>query len=64
MKIRTKRYKKLMRAVLKYQFAEDGREIAELEQVLLRIAYHDGYVELDNDEYFVLSDKGLRLIRE
>lgn len=62
--MKTKRYKKLMRVVLKYQFAEDGREIAELEQVLLRIAYHDGYVELDKDEYFVLSDKGLRLIEE
>jgi hypothetical protein len=59
--MKAKRYKKLMRVLLQYIFTdEDNADI--IEQVLLRIAYHDGYVELDDDKDFVLSDKGVRLI--
>lgn len=65
MKVKTKRYKKLMRVLLKWLFTEHY-DVDFLEQVVLRFAHRDGYVEIDesNGFDFVFSDKGLRLIKE
>ena len=65
MKIRTRRYKKLMRVLLQYIF-DDNIDNRIVEQVILRYAYRDGYVEIDesNGFDFILSDKGLKLIKE
>lgn len=65
MKVKTKRYKRLMRVLLQYIF-DDNADKRIIEQVILRYAYRDGYVEIDesNGFDFVLSDKGLKLIKE
>lgn len=59
------RYKRLMRVLLQYIF-DDNYDKSILEQVILRYAYRDGYVDIDesNGFDFVLSDKGLKLIKE
>ena len=65
MEVKTKRYKRLMRVLLQYIF-DDNVDERIIEQVILRYAYRDGYVEIDesNGFDFVLSDKGLKLIKE
>lgn len=65
MRVRKKRYKELMRVLLKYVF-DDNDDKRIIEQVILRYAYRDGYVEIDenNGFDFVLSDKGIKLIKE
>lgn len=65
MKIGTRRYKKLMRVLLQYVF-DDNDDKSIIEQAILRYAYRDGYVEIDesNGFDFILSDKGLKLIKE
>lgn len=65
MKIRIRRYKKLMRVLLQYVF-DDNDDKSIIEQVILRYAYRDGYVDINesNGFDFVLSDKGLKLIKE
>ena len=62
MKIRTKRYKKLMSVLLQWVFANSSELLTQ--QIVLRFALKDGYVELNENKDFVLSDKGLRLIKE
>ena len=65
MRVRKKRYKELMRVLLQYIF-DKNIDKRIIEQVILRYAYRDGYVEIDesNGFDFVLSDKGLKLIKE
>lgn len=62
--MKTKRYKKLMRVILRFLFTEEYEDKDMFEQTLLRFAYHDGYVYLDEDKDFILSDKGIKLIGE
>ena len=65
MKIRTKRYKKLMRVALKYFLTDDwDMDHETFKQITCRMAFKDGYAELDEDNFFALSDKGLKLIKE
>lgn len=63
MKVKTKRYKRLMRVLLQYIFDDDDNADI-IEQVILRYAHRDGFVELDENKDFVFSDKGLKLIKE
>lgn len=65
MRIRKNRYKRFMRALLQHIF-DDNVDKRIIEQVILRYAYRDGYVEVDksNGFDFILSDKGLKLIKE
>lgn len=65
MRVRKKRYKELMRVLLQHIF-DNNIDNCIIEQVILRYAYRDGYVEIDenNDFDFVLSDKGIKLIKE
>lgn len=59
-----KRYKKFMRVALKYFLTDDwDMDHETFKQIVCRMAYHDGYVELDEDKDFVLSNKGLKLIK-
>lgn len=60
--MKTKRYKKLMSVLLPWVFTDNNTELTK--QIILRFAHQDGYVELNDNKDFVISDKGVRLIEE
>lgn len=61
-----KKIKELFKFLLEEIFNEDKTEpnYGLIEQVILRKAYVLGYVELDENKDFILSDKGKKFIEE
>ena len=64
--VENKKIKELFKFLLEEIFNEDKTEpnYGLIEQVILRKAYALGYVELDENKDFILSDKGKEFIEE
>lgn len=56
------RYKKLIKVLLREIFTSKENDGNFVEQIILRYAFKDGYVEL-KDNRFYLSKKGEKLIK-